>query len=221
MDPEPKAPGSKWVDEYKCPLIDRWPVQGVWSALRSVCLHAFLSTFTCRSRAVSCFPFSPELRLNSSMVQAGWPRFPSDRLVSLRSVYRGLPFMCAFTEGVKGCGEKTCSIRYDSFRGLGGRWAWGSSYCRSRSACWWREDERVNTSGRFEPVLELGSLRKQYGCCLYFRPTDGWMGVPVSNLYQLESLPETFSIAHAQHSVTGNQSYWEHTGCTLHQRVYF
>lgn len=59
-----------------------------------------LLTSTCRSSAVSGFPFSPELRLYSSMVHDGWLRFPSDTLVSLRSVYSGLPLTWALTEGV-------------------------------------------------------------------------------------------------------------------------
>lgn len=66
--------------------------------------------------------------LYSSMVQEGSACLPSDRLVSLRSVYRGLPFTWALMEGVKGCGEKHCSLRKASFSRVGGRWAWGSWY---------------------------------------------------------------------------------------------
>ncbi|KAF3833343.1 hypothetical protein F7725_027008 [Dissostichus mawsoni] len=54
------------------------------------------------------------LRLNSSRVQEGRPLGPSDRLLILRSVYRGLPFTWALMEGVKGCGRRPVRSGYYS-----------------------------------------------------------------------------------------------------------
>lgn len=77
---------------------------------------------TCRSSTLSLF-LSPELRLNSSMVQEGCGRLLSVRPVKRRSVYRGLPFMCDLTEGGKWWGLNTCSTRYESFGTLDDRCA--------------------------------------------------------------------------------------------------